>query len=76
MNRNKQSKIIEPQMQGTSLGSFSLTNEQMKNLMAAQILSGMCANPRNFKFDDDDLASQSISLAEQIIDRTGLQSND
>jgi hypothetical protein len=47
-----------------------LSDLEIKRLMASHILGGMCANPRNFKFEEETLASHAINLAEQIIERT------
>ena len=71
MNRNK-IQSGGSRLNSTQLDSNGLPDSQIKNLMAAQILAGMCANPRNFKFEDEALASQAIALAEQIIERSSL----
>jgi len=47
-----------------------LTTSQLKKLMVSQIFSGMCANPRREKFDDEILIKKAIDHVNLIFKLT------
>ena len=50
--------------------ALSLSQRDVKRLMAAQILCGMLSNPKKEKFETSDLMDQAVECAEKIIDLT------
>ena len=55
-------KINEPQKY--------LTTSQLKKLMVSQIFSGMCANPKREKFEDEILIKKAIDHVNLIFKLT------